>query len=154
MGWFRQAVADGAIADAPVVERTDGECSLRLPVSAGGRVCAFLQMEYSAHEPLTIEVTLRSPSGAPAVERTVLRRDARSAMFEPVLLPELTIGPAGVPGTVAVVFQEHSIAVPVTLPARVYAEFLRGCDAIVRMNERAEAEALTRALAFESETWP
>jgi hypothetical protein len=54
---------------------------------------------------------------------------------------------------IAFVFQEESIAVPVTVPAPVYAEFLRACDKLVPMNERAEANALTLALHDALQRW-
>jgi len=156
MTWFRHEEDFGhdTLAVDLAVERGDAACSLRLPLQATDeQVCAWLNVTYDIDAPLTIDIVIRSPSGAPALERTVLRSDMRTALFEPVLIPGLTIGPAGAPGMVAFVFQEESIALPVTLPAPVFAEFLRACDSLVPMNERAEAMALTRALETAQRRW-
>jgi hypothetical protein len=136
------------------VERTEHGVTLRLPLQAtDDRTCAWIHLSYSLREPLSVDVSICSPSGASVVERIVLRRDMRTALFEPVLLPRFSMGPSGVASMIALVFQEESLAVPVTVPAPVYAEFLRACDKLVPMNERAEAMALTNALHSALERW-
>jgi len=136
------------------VESDVDRCAARLPLhSAEDRVCAWMHLVYQADDPLVVSVSIRSPSGAPVVERLILRRDLRRATFEPVLLPGVTVGPSGAQGFVAFVFHEESIAVPVTMPASVLAEFLRGCDGVVRMTERAEAAALTKSFARAARSW-
>lgn len=138
----------------PVVEADGERCGLRLPLqSQDERVCAWLHLDYAADDPLAVSVSIRSPSGGPVVERTMLRRDLRRASFEPVLVPGITVGPAGAHGHIALVFHEDSIAVPVTLPRSMLAEFLRECDGLVKMTDRSEADALTRSFARAMRSW-
>jgi hypothetical protein len=151
MSWFNQP---GPKTEEYGLEAAGDTVSLRLPLQTEDeRICAWIHLSYSVRSPLTVDIAICSPSGATAVERTLLRRDMRMAMFEPVLLPGCSVGPSGAPGLLAFVFQEESIAVPVTVPAPVFAEFLRACDALVPMNERAEAIALTNALHMASQYW-
>lgn len=152
MSWFRDSTRDAERYED--IERSDGSVELRLPLqTTDERVCAWIALSYSVGDPLTVDIAVRSPSGSAVVERTLLRRDMRRAMFEPILLPGFSVGPSGAPATIAFIFQEESIAVPVTVPAPAYAEFLRACDSLVPMNERAEAAAFTTALYEALQRW-
>ena len=154
MSWFRHGADTDTLALTATVETRSDECAVRLPLHGeDDSVCAWMHLSYLADDPLVVSVSIRSPSGAPVVERIILRRDVRRATFEPVLLPGVTVGPSGAQGFVAFVFHEESIAIPVTMPASVLAEFLRGCDGVVRMNERAEAAALTKSFARAARSW-
>jgi hypothetical protein len=134
-----------AAETAPVVVH-GGRVELRVPLGPrnGAPIC-WMRLAYRTGDPLVVEITLRSPSGAVAVERTILRRDLLDALQIGHRCLDLSIAPAREP--VTLIFREARTSVPVEVRRAQMIAFLQETERLVPADDESEAAALGAAFA-------
>jgi hypothetical protein len=126
-------------------ELTTGEQDviLRVPLGTAKELLGWLCIEYHKLDPLVATLSVRAPSRAVALERTILRQDLRTVERTPVHYSALNIQPA-VRGLTAVVFDEKHVTVNMLIPTESIERFVRATDDLVPPG-RGETSALSEA---------
>jgi hypothetical protein len=126
--------------------RSDRSVELLVPLAdMDEQVVCWVCFGYRIADPLVAEISIRSPSKAPVVERTLLRTDFRRFARTGGEIPGLSIQrrPDGEHLTVS--FYEGDLAIPAVIPVTAVAAYLSETEELVSFDPSDEARALDRA---------
>ena len=127
------------------ITRADDRISLRVPLGSNDELVGWLSLDFARNDPLAISLTVRSPSHAAVLERTMLRSDLRTALRTGLRYASLLVEPAASKGFTSFQFEETHIIVTAVVPSDILGRFLGETDEMVPPGQ-AETEALSMAL--------
>jgi hypothetical protein len=126
------------------ITASDERVMLRVPLGTPKELLGWLWVEYRRSDPLVVTLSVRAPSRAVALERTLLRTDLRSIERVAVRYATVWTHP-GVRGLTAIVFAEKQVSVTMLVPTEAIRRFVDATDELVPPG-RGETEALADAL--------
>lgn len=121
------------------------DVSLRVPLGSGDELVGWLNVEYEKRDPLVVSITVRAPSHAIVLERTMLRVDLRHGLHRAIRYSTLIVEPANSRGLTSFQFEERLVIVTAMVPSDVITRFLRASDDIVPPG-KSETEVVSAML--------
>ena len=122
---------------------SEQDVTLRVPLGTAKELLGWLCIEYRRRDPLVVTLSVRAPSRAVALERTLLRMDLRTIERTPVRYSMLSIQPAA-RGLTCVVFDEKHVTVNMLVPTDAITRFVAATDELVSPGQ-GETSALSDA---------
>lgn len=126
------------------VAHTPDRATLRVPLGAGDELVGWLSLEYRRDDPLAVSISVRAPSRAAVLERTMLRADLRNALNESIRYKSMTVEP-GTRGFTSFQFEESLVIVTTLVPSDVISRFLHATDEVVSPGQ-AETKVVSSML--------
>jgi hypothetical protein len=126
------------------VAQTSEDAILRVPLGSGDELVGWLSIEYTRDDPLVVSITVRAPSRAVVLERSMLRSDLRNALNISIRYQTMVVEP-GARGFTSFQFEERLVIVTTLVPSDVIARFLQATDNVVPPGQR-ETEVVSLML--------
>ena len=128
--------------------RTDRSVELFVPLGdANDQLVCWVCFAYGTSDPLVADLSIRSPSRAPVIERTILRSDLRRFVRAGGEMPGLSIERRPDGNHVTISFTEGELAIPAVIPASAVARYLSAAEELVSFDPRDEARAVDQVFA-------
>jgi len=121
------------------------DVALRVPLGSGEELVGWLNVEYDKSDPLVVSITVRAPSHAVVLDRTMLRIDLRNGLHSAIRYSTMVVEPAPVRGFTAFQFEERLVIVTAMVPTDVLTRFLRATDDVVPPG-KSETEVVSAML--------